>query len=129
MNVKTLQAFGNVDAAIEYAKTQYGAYPKENLRKPVLPVRHDSELIAKYYAEYMEYEKALEMSNKKQKAYQYKVNEINEIIIDFIKEESGLNTIPEQYRANVYSKAYEKGHGFGFYEIYSELCSLVELFN
>ena len=129
MNVKTLQAFGNVNTAIEHAKCQYGAYPTENLRKPILPVKHNSEVIAKYYAEYMEYEEALKKANNKQKAYRYKVNEINEVIIDFIKEESGLNTIPQQYRDKVYNKAYENGHGMGFYEIYLELCSLVDIFS
>lgn len=129
MNIKTLQAFGNINTAIEYATMQYGAYPANNLRKPVLAVKHDSEVIAKYYAEYMEYEKAVVKANNKQKAYRYKVNEINEVIIDFIKEESGLNTIPEQYRDKVYSKAYENGHGNGFYEIYLELCSLIDIFS
>jgi len=130
MNIDTLRAFSNVKTAIEYAKTQYGAYPAypaDNLRKPILPEKHDSEVIAKFHAEYMEYEEAIKKANNKQKAYRYKVNEINEVIIDFIKEESGLNTIPEQYRDKVYSKAYENGNGF--YEVYIELCSLVDIFS
>jgi len=56
MDIKTLQDFGNVNTAIEYAKIQYGAYPANNLRKPVLAVRHTKADIEKYLAEYTEYE-------------------------------------------------------------------------
>ena len=129
MNISTLQAFDNVNTAIEYAKMQYGAYPANNLRKPVLAVRHNKQDIEKYLAEYSEYEELSKKIDKRQKAYNQQCNEINALIIEFIIVESGLDKIPEQYRDKVYSKAYENGHGCGFYEIYLELCSLVSIFS
>lgn len=129
MNVKVLQQFDDVSTAIDYAKMQYGAYPANNLRKPVLPVKLNSEIIAKYYTDYLEYEELVKKQGKKQTDYNRRVNEINDVIIEFIKEESGLNTIPEQYRDKVYGKAYQDSHGSGFYETYLQLCSLVEIFS
>lgn len=54
---------------------------------------------------------------------------VDALINTFISEESGLNTIPEQYRNNVFSKAWSDGHSGGYYEVYRELCELVEIFN
>lgn len=45
-----------------------------------------------------------------------------------IKEDSGLNDIPEQYRSKVYSYAYELGHSSGYGEVYGYLCDLVNIF-
>lgn len=56
-------------------------------------------------------------------------NAIETAIEDFIKKESGLNTsVPEPYRANVWRKAWNDGHSGGYYEVYQELCELVDIF-
>jgi len=56
-------------------------------------------------------------------------NDINDVIIEYIKSESGLGKVPEQYRDKLYRIAYERGHSSGFYEVYQELCELVDIFN
>ncbi len=53
---------------------------------------------------------------------------VNQLIEDFIKSESGLNDIPEQYRAGIWRKAWEDGHSSGYSEVYSQLLDLVEIF-
>ena len=53
-----------------------------------------------------------------------------EVALDeLIRDESGLNDIPEQYRDKVYSKAYSDGHSSGYLSFYYELTELVEIFN
>lgn len=55
--------------------------------------------------------------------------EMNDIIEQFIKDLSGLNSIvPEKYRDKVYQKAYDDGHSAGYYEVYLHLQDLVVIF-
>ena len=54
--------------------------------------------------------------------------EVNVLIEGFIKKESGLFDIPEQYQNKVYYRAYSDGHSAGYYEVYQKLCELVEIF-
>ena len=110
-------------------KKQYGDYPVNTLRKPILAAKHNKADIEKYLADFTEYESLMTNLSNKQKIYNKHVNEINDIINEFIKIESGLNEIPEQYQDKVYNKAYEDCHGNGMYSVYLELCSLVEIFN
>lgn len=83
----------------------------------------------KAYAEAMEkyenYEVAKEEARKIQS--EEAIN-VYEIIVEFIKEKSGLNTIPEKYREKVYRFAYENGHSSGYTEVYYYLQELVEIF-
>ena len=53
---------------------------------------------------------------------------VDALILAFIKKESGLNDIPEQYQNKVFSKAWSDGHSSGYYEVYQQLCELVEIF-
>ena len=55
-------------------------------------------------------------------------NAVDEIIEQWMKEKSGLNDIPEQYRAKVYSLAYQNGHSSGYSEIFGQLTELVDIF-
>jgi len=45
-----------------------------------------------------------------------------------IKEDSGLNSIHEQYRDKVWSYAWQKGHSSGYGEVSNILCELVSIF-
>ena len=80
----------------------------------------------------------LNLKNMKKKYAEYEVRyfeykkvkiAIENVAVEFIKEMSGLNEIPEQYRDKVYSKAYEYGHSSGLSEVYNTLVDLVEIFN
>lgn len=54
---------------------------------------------------------------------------VDATIENFIKNESGLNTsVPEPYRANVWRKAWQDVHSGGYYEVYQQLCELVDIF-
>jgi hypothetical protein len=46
-----------------------------------------------------------------------------------LKEDSGLNTIPEQYRDKVYAYAYEQGHSSGMSEVSIYLERLLQIFD
>lgn len=45
-----------------------------------------------------------------------------------IKEDSGLNSIPEQYRDKVWRYAWEEGHSAGYHEVQIHLINLVDIF-
>ena len=45
-----------------------------------------------------------------------------------IKEDSGLNSIPEQYRDKVWSYAWSQGHSAGYHEVQNHLVNLVGIF-
>lgn len=84
---------------------------------------------------YCEYADKLEQYEKEMKEYKIQENlcqnhnlKVESLILDFIKNEAGLNNIPEQYRNKVFSKAWSDGHSDGYYEVYQELCELVEIF-
>lgn len=55
--------------------------------------------------------------------------EIEEAVFAFMKEESGLLTIPKQYQDGVYGYAWNQGHAYGHSEVYSHLQELVKIFD
>jgi hypothetical protein len=118
----------SVENAIQFAKDSYDEYPSQP-RKPFLKNNANSTEVL----EYAELLKNWEIDNGNHKVnvenYRKNINQINEVIVEFIKDESGLNSIPEQYREKVYAKAWSDGHSNGYHEVYSELVSLVELFD
>jgi len=86
--------------------------------------------------EHREYADKLELYEKEMEEYKVQEKECNihnlkvdSLILDFIKNEAGLNNIPEQYWNKVFSKAWSDGHSSGYYEVYQKLCELVEIFN
>ncbi len=54
--------------------------------------------------------------------------EIEEAVVAFMKDESGLLTIPKQYQDGVYSYAWNQGHSYGYAEVYGHLVELVKIF-
>lgn len=55
--------------------------------------------------------------------------EIEEAVVAFMKDESGLLTIPKQYQDGVYGYAWNQGHAHGHSEVYSHLQELVKIFD
>lgn len=53
---------------------------------------------------------------------------IDAAIVGFIQDEAGLNSVPEQYRLKVFGYAWDKGHAYGYYEVYNKLVSLIDIF-
>jgi hypothetical protein len=128
LTLNKLKEFDSESNAINYAESFYGEYPNKP-KKPLAPKIHTSESIKNYSSELETYETNLKEYEITRRACNIREIKINNIIIDYIKYASNIETIPEQYRDKVYSKAYEKGHSSGFYEIYCDLCGLVEIFN
>lgn len=115
----------NIKAALA-AQIGYSENPNPN-RPPTPPLddpgklRTYADAIEKWNIEIEEWKKT------RQKETEYN-NKISDAISKYIQDESGLNSIPEQYRSKVYAYAWDQGHSSGYYEVYNYLISLVDIF-
>ena len=128
VTIQSLKDFGNMSEAIKYAQEQYGEYPSKP-SKPNLKHGHSSIEAKQYVSDLEVWEKNISEYDKKVSEFRERSSLVNEVIEDFIKDEAGLNLIPETSRGKVWSKAWSDGHSNGYYEVYGVLCSLVDLFN
>lgn len=106
---------------------QIGPYPQKPT-KPVLMAGANSEDIRKHADAFEVYEKEFAEFEEKRINYYDHRGEIENQIKELIKDRAGLDSIPEQYRAKVWAKAWEDGHSSGFHDVYLELCDLVDIF-
>ena len=91
--------------------------------------KNEKEKAEKLLQELAEYEK-LEKRIKKQRAKRSEIGKGWGAIAEaYIKKKSGLDTIPEKYRAKVWAKAWDYGHANGYGEVYHYLTDLIEIFN
>ncbi|MCR4334321.1 MAG: hypothetical protein NUV47_01145 [Patescibacteria group bacterium] len=128
VTLEKLKEFKTVFNAIDWAKNQYGDYPKIPT-KPILSLKHTLTDLKTYNNAFMQYDKEKITYDENLKTYKKRQYDIDCTIIDYIKEEAGLNdTVPEKYRDKIYQKAYSDGHSNGYYEIYINLCELVDIF-
>ena len=104
-----------------------GPYP-EKPRKPVLLTGANSEAMRVYADAFAEFEKKFAEFEAERVIYYQRKGEIEHMITDLISRESGLDSIPEQYRDKIWCIAWEEGHSSGYYEVYQWLCKLVEIF-
>ena len=118
---------GNVYQAIRDADTLTVEYPYHP-KKPFLVKGAGSVTVQKYAEELAAYEAQVEAYKKDRTEEQSHNLKVYTLIENLIREESGLNSIPEQYRDKVYAHAYQSGHSSGFSEIYNHLCELVDIF-
>lgn len=103
------------------------SYPKQP-SKPFLKNGHTTQDVLDYATKLTEYGKNMEVYHKEKEEYKKATNIINSAIIEYIKQSSGLYTIPEQYQSKVYNLAYENGHSDGYYSVYYKLCDLIDIF-
>lgn len=103
------------------------SYPKQPA-KPFLKNGHTTQDVLDYATKLSEYEKVMEVYHKEKEQYKEACNVINNAIVEYIKQSSGLYNIPEKYQSKVYSLAYENGHSDGYYSVYYKLCDLVDIF-
>mgnify|MGYP003450519216 FL=1 len=119
----------DVKYAIDVAKTFYSdiIFPSEEPRPKKKKDATEREIF-----QYLTELKKWEISNEDRKAKIEEYNkvglEVNTIIEGFIREYSGLNDIPEQYRDKVYTAAYVLTHSGYYIEIYEKLLILIEIF-
>jgi len=128
VTIEKMKDFGDCYQAIKWAQEQYGEYPSSP-SKPHMAKGHSSAEAEIYVSDLKKYEKAKDGCTKEQTVWRQRQSNIDLIIVEYMKDESGFNDIPEQYRSNVYSKAWQDGHSSGFYEVYQCLRGLVEIFN
>ena len=117
----------SVYEALQWAVLQYGESPKRP-RKPELKYNANSIEVKEYVVKLEEWENDTDLYCRSHDEYALNVNNIETTMFDFIKDASGLNDIPEQYRSKVYSLAHSYGHSDGFYSIYQSLVELVDIF-
>lgn len=100
-------------------------YPKPRLNSSQPSV----EELDEYREKHDLYNKLNDEYEKTMKIRKEVSNTIDSIKEEMIREESGLNNIPEKYREKVYSLAWSNGHSDGYISVYNHLCELVEIFN
>lgn len=85
--------------------------------------------IAKYQTDKMQYEvDKTEYLDEMRHHREFQTNLYN-LLEEYIKDVSGLNSIPAQYQDKVYSHAWEDGHSDGYYSVYQKLVELIKIFN
>lgn len=94
--------------------------------QPVLKTNHTSEDIKKYLQEFNEYQKNNNY-DESIKNYYTSRNEIEDIIMEYIKEETCFRLVPEIYKQNVWNKASLKYDNF--YDLFCKLDNLTDIFN
>jgi hypothetical protein len=102
-------------------------YP-EKPKKPVLLTGATSDDIRRYADSFAVYEGEFAEFEAKRIDYYKRKGDIEHMVADLIKSESGLDSIPEKYRDKIWSIAWEEGHSSGYHEVYQWLCKLVEIF-
>ena len=125
-NIDGLNIYEAQDKIREYLSSLFVSKPSV----PKLKSNSPSQEEMKIYSEaLLSYEKDLEDYRYKNDFYREERIRLYDLLEDKVKEESGLNDIvPEEYRAKVYSYAYQQGHGSGYSEVYNYLLDLVNIF-
>jgi hypothetical protein len=123
-----IKHFSSVYEVETYARGKRMPYPNYVSKPSKLPRGHSAKEALEYaqkLAEYEELEKEHDIKVREASIYN---STIDAVIVEWMKENSGLNDIPEQYRSKVYSLAYERGHSSGHSEVMSNLIDLVHIF-
>lgn len=100
--------------------------PREPRLKSTTPTEEE---LSKFLAEKEEYQKLLKEYNVNNDFYKSESSRLYAILEDKVREDSGLNDIPEQYRDKVFRYAWSERHFSGYYEVYNRLCDLTDIFN
>lgn len=125
-NLEGLDVYKAQEKIREQLNPLYVSKPIAPRLKDKTPTKEDME---DYSKAVILYEKELEEYTFKNEFYRQESNRLWNLLEEKIKEDSGLNDIPEQYRNKVYSYAYQEGHSSGMGEVYNYLIELVEIFN
>ncbi len=127
ITIEDLKSKDTVRKALEYAESHRYEMPQRPIM-PFLNRKHTAD-------EAKEHAKSMELYEILMDDYLSMIKErrdhnaaLDAVIEMYIKDQSGLNSIPEQYRSKVYAKAESDGHSYGYYEVYNKLIDLVYLF-
>ena len=117
----------DIGVAINYCEPLRMRYP-ETPKKPYLSKGADSNMAKQYANDLEQYEGEMITYREEKEKYNEHSNKIDSVLTEYVKEISGLNMLPEKYKAKVYSLAWSNGHSEGFYGIYNQLRDLVDIF-
>lgn len=122
LNEQDMHPQGVINWALDQ-RQKYPARPHkpQNMPKTV----EDAEMLVK---QLKDYERLKDIYHQDLIAIEAFNAEIEEAVVAFMKDESGLLTIPKQYQDGVYSYAWNQGHAYGHAEVYSHLVELVKIF-
>lgn len=127
VTLQKLNECSSVYSALELAKDISPDYPSRP-NKPFLKTPHTAEEVLGYAEKLKDYEKEKDLYEKDKDFYNEENLKHNFIVETYIKEKACLDAIPEQYQSKVYAKAYSNGHSEGWYGVYQQLTSLLEIF-
>ncbi len=128
LSIEDLRDAGSVQKAIYLSTSKYLSYP-EKLIKPVLRDNKSLAAAKEYFEKMDEYHTKQQKYSEEFNAVRNHNNEVDALVLFYIKEDSGLFNIPKEYQEKVYERAYSEGHSGGLMEIYNHLCDLVDIFN
>lgn len=119
----------NIKDAIELAEKKYCTIlklPKPPV-KPFLNDENDFEEVKDYYNQFKEYNKLRLEYKELMLNIESKICDAKSSIKNYIEKRAFYHLVPEEYKHNVYSKAYYKSKSL--YEFYCELDNLTDIFD
>lgn len=129
VTTEKLKSFDDVGSAIKWASYQLIAPPERILRPNSLKSTHNSSDVKKYLEELIQYEQRMEKYELHSENAENINNKINSVVLEFIKESSGLYGIPKTYQDPVLQKALsERAPSEAYLDVYLKIKSLVEIF-
>ena len=124
-----LPATGNVAIDLENAKLFFAEWP-DRPKYPKLALSERTPENMRKQADILEaYNLKMEQYNAERANVEAHNAVVDKMIIDYIKEASGLYYIDPKYRKKVWEKAWEAGSGGGYYNVYIKLVDLIDIFN
>ena len=112
---------------IEWAKTQKGNCPKAPIKPKTQNITSSAQAQELAIA-FANWENEMAAYNKENQNWLDNKYKIESVLEDYIKEQAGLNDIPESSRDKVWDYAWAQGHSDGYYQVYLYLCQVVDLF-
>lgn len=130
MKYCTLEELHNCDSvhdAINFALGFVGKYPVKP-KKPNFPHEGNSDDIIEYGYAMREYDAAMIAYAEAQLEYDKTHIANTNVLEEYIKQVAMIDKVPEQYQDKVWQHAYETGHSGGYYQVYLNLCNLINIF-
>lgn len=131
MNFEDLKEYSKSNSVLNTIEHALSKMPKMPVNSPHPKIsRHaDSDEVFEYAKELKIWEEKNEKYHKEKKLWKEQCRLQYEAIEKFIKYQAGLDSVPEQYRDKLYSKAWSDGHSDGYSEVFVKLYDLVDIFN
>lgn len=125
----TLQGLSAHDA-IDFIRAAYPAEVVKTHKRPRLLERdHTANDAIEYAKDLSKYEHAKDLYDSQEKERDTEINRLNDLLENYLKEQSGLTRLPQATQARVWGYAWDKGHAYGYTEVWSYLNDLVDLFD